>query len=99
MAHFRTFYVPSCAEGKTWKIYFHKPQGRPGYVAAAEGELKDGFFTYMPFSDRQVTVKLPGRATFKAIADAGQKLLKGLADDGCILADAVSEFTPCLAKH
>ena len=99
MANFRTFYVPSCAEGKTWKIYFHKPQGRSGYVAALEGELKAGFFTYMPFSDRQVTVNLSGRATFRAVTDAGQELLQGLADNNYILADAVREVTPCLAKN
>lgn len=98
MAHFRPFYVPSRSGGLTWKVYFHKPKGASAYVAAAEGVLKDGFFTYRLYVDRMIRVNLPGRATLKGVTDAGQELLRQMADNNYILADAVSEFTPHLVR-
>ena len=98
MADFRPFYIPSRSEGMTWKVYFHKPKCSPAYVAAAEGVSSDGFFTHRLYQDRTIRVRLPGRATLRAVTDAGQELLRQMADNSYITADAVSEFTPCLVK-
>ena len=98
MAGFTSFYIPSRTESMTWKVYFHKPTGRPSYVAAVEGEIKDGFFTYLPLSNRRIIVGLPGRATLKAVTDAGRELLRQMADNSYILADAVDAYTPSLVK-
>lgn len=99
MANFTPFYIPSRAEGKTWRVHYHKPTGRLGYVAAYEGELNaDGIYTCSLFAARNLQVNLPGRATLRAITDAGRELLRQLADSGCISADAVDEFTPRLVK-
>ena len=102
MANFTPFYIPSRAEGKTWRVHYHKPQGRLGYVAAYEGELNaDGIYTTVfggPNAGRNLRVNLPGRATLRAVTDAGRELLRQLADNGYITADAVDEFTPRLVK-
>lgn len=99
MANFTPFYIPSRAEGKTWRVHYHKPAGRLGYVAAYEGELNaDGIYISSLFAARSLRVNLPGRATLKAITDAGRELLRQLADNGYITADAVDAFTPRLVK-
>lgn len=99
MAHFTPFYIPSRAEGKTWRVQYHKPAGRCGCVAAHEGELNaDGIYICSLFAARSLQVNLPGRATLRAVTDAGRELLRQLADSGCISADAVDEFTPRLVK-
>lgn len=102
MAQFQPFYIPSCSEGKTWRVYFHKPGGRPSYVAAYEGELDtDGIYITVfggPNAGRNLKVSLPGRATLRAVTDAGLELLRQMADSGYITADAASEYTPCLVK-
>jgi len=97
MAKFRPFYIPSRSEGKTWRVYYHKTKGYPAYVAAVEGELNDGFFTTLLSRDRLITVSLSGRSTFKAVTEAGMELLRRMADNSYILADAVTEYTPKLA--
>jgi hypothetical protein len=97
MADFRPFYIPSTS-GQHWKVYFHKPKGALAYVAAAEGDLGDGFFTHRLYVDRVIRVNLPNRATFKAVTDAGRELLRQLADNSYILADHVDEYTPYLVK-
>jgi len=94
---FRPFYIPSTS-GQHWKVYFHKPKGSLAYVAAAEGDLSGGFFTHRLYVDRVIRVNLPHRATVKAVTDAGQELLRQMADNSYILADAVSEYTPRLVK-
>lgn len=98
MANFTPFYIPSRSRGKVWRIYFHKPNRRPAYVAAQEGESRDGIFTTALIGSRHLTVGMPGRATLRAVTDAGRELLRQLADSGCISADAVDEFTPRLVK-
>lgn len=99
MANFRPFYIPSRAEGKTWRVHYHKPAGHLGYVAAYEGELNaDGIYICSLIGSRHLHVNLLGRATLKAITDAGRELLRQLADNGYITADAVDEYTPFLVK-
>jgi len=95
---FTPFYIPSREPGKTWRVYFHKPSGRPGYVGTVEGEMKDGFFTTLLITDRKLIVGIPGRATLKAVTAAGQELLRQMADNSYIIADAVDEYTPRLVK-
>lgn len=99
MANFTPFYIPSRAEGKTWRVHYHKPQGRLGYVAAYEGELRpDGVYICGLYAGRSLQVNLPGRATLRAVTDAGRELLRQMADNGYILADHVHEYTPHLVK-
>lgn len=98
MATFTPFYIPSTTPEKTWQVYFHKPDNRPAYVCACEGESTDGIFLYHPYSDRQVTVALSGRATLKAIHLAGKELLNQLATLNYINPDAVSTSIPYLVK-
>lgn len=99
MANFTPFCIPSRAEGKTWRVHYHKPTGRLGYVAAYEGELNaDGIYICSLFAARSRQVNLPGRATLRAVTDAGRELLRQLADSGYITADAVDEFTPRFVK-
>ena len=93
MANFQPLYIPSRSKGMVWKVYFHKPKGALAYVAAAEGTLRDGFFTHRLYADRTIRVNMPGRATGKAVADAGQELLKQMADNSYITADCASDFT------
>jgi hypothetical protein len=98
MSNFNPFYIPSREPGKTWRVYFFKPSGRSGYVGAVEGEEKDGFFTTLLMTDRKLTVGIPGRATLRAVVEAGQELLRQMADNGYITADAVDENIPKLVK-
>lgn len=102
MANFAPFYIPSRAEGKTWRVHYHKPAGRLGYVAAYEGELNaDGIYTCVfggPNAGRNLQVNLPGRATLRAITEAGRELLIQMANNSYITTDAVDEFTPRLVK-
>jgi hypothetical protein len=95
MAGLQTFYVPSRAKGKSWKVYFHKPKGSPSYVAAVEGELKDGLFSHPPMTDRHIMVQISGRATRGAVASAGCELLRQMTDNSYILADHFADFAPC----
>ena len=99
MANFTPFYIPSRQEGKTWRVYYHKPAGRLGYVAASEGELNaDGIYICNLHAARKLQVNLPGRATLRAVTDAGRELLRQMADSAYILADAVDQYTPHLVK-
>ena len=98
MANFKPFYIPSRSDGKTWKVYFHKPKGSLAYVAAVEGTVENGFFTFLLYKDRTIKVNLPNRATFKAVSAAGIELLRQMADNSYIIADDIDKYTPCLAK-
>lgn len=90
MANFTPFYIPSRAEGKTWRIHYHKPTGRLGYVAAYEGELNDdGIYISSLFAARSLRVNLPGRATKRALYEAAQELLRQMVDAGYVFADDV----------
>lgn len=97
MAELKSFYVRSRSEGKTWKVYSYKPQGRPAGVYAVEGEVEATgtpgvtFFRTILFGDRRHHVNVPGgRATKKAISEATRELLQQLADSSCIYADDVA---------
>ena len=98
MANFNPLYIPSRSPGMTWKVYSHKPKGSLPYVAAAEGDLRDGFFTTRLYTDRTIRVGMPGRATLKAVAEAGQELLKQMADNSYITADCASDYTSRLVR-
>lgn len=96
MAELRKFFVRSRAEGKTWQVYSHKPQGRPAVVSACEGELEATdtpgvtFFRTILFGDRRHTVTVAGgRATKRALYEAAQELLRQMVDAGYVFADDV----------
>lgn len=85
-------YIPSTTEGKTWSVFVHKPQGRPAYASAIEGESKDegGFhsFSFMMFQARQYTVHLEGNNTAKNRAKALHTLRTQMVDAEVISPDA-----------
>lgn len=101
MAELKSFFVRSRIEGKTWKVYSHKPQGRPAVVSACEGELEasqtPGVMSFtIFFGDRRATVTVAGgRATKRALFEAAQELLRQMIDAGFIYADDVE---PLLSK-
>lgn len=99
MAELKSFYVRSRSEGKTWKVYSHKPQGRPAIVTACEGEVETTdtpgvtFFRTILFDDRRHTVTVAGgRATKRALFAAAQELLRQMSDSGYIYADDVDHL-------
>lgn len=98
MAELKSFYVRSRSEGKTWKVYSHKPQGRPAVVSACEGEVETTdtpgvtFFRTILFGDRRATVTVAGRATKRALFTAAQELLCQMSDAGYIYADDVDHL-------
>jgi hypothetical protein len=99
MAKLKSFFIRSRSEGKTWKVYSYKPQGRPALVAACEGEVeKTGtegvvFFRTILFGDRRHSTPVPnGRATKRALFLATQELLRQMADAGYIFADDVDHL-------
>lgn len=103
MAQLKEFFIPSRTEGKTWKIYSYKPQGRPAYVGACEGELTESgtpgirFFRTILFGDRRYSVNVAGgRATKRALYDAACELLRQLADSSCILPEDADRLTSTL---
>lgn len=85
-------YIPSTTEGKTWSVFVHKPQGRPAYASAIEGERRDegGYhsFSFMMFQARQYTVPLEGNNTLKNRTLALHKLREQMVADGVIAPDA-----------
>lgn len=102
MASFQDFYVPSTTEGLTWRIGFHKPQGRPGVVCATEGECEVHddvrIFRTVLYQSRHIRHQLSGRATLKAVTDAGRELLRQMEVNGYITSHDVRRYTPCLVK-
>ncbi|QDJ96216.1 hypothetical protein Xoosp13_29 [Xanthomonas phage Xoo-sp13] len=82
-------YVKSTAENKHWNLYTYKPQGRPGYAFACEGELENvdskfQSFTFEMFSNRTVKEDIPGRMTVKARNAALQSLFTKMQEAGLI---------------
>jgi hypothetical protein len=80
MAAFRDFYIPSTAEGLTWRVGYHKPERGPGVVSAYEGESEvtpDGvrIFRTVLYQSRGFRHPLNGRATKRAVAQALSELL------------------------
>ena len=102
MATFADFYTPSRAPSKTWRVYVYKPPGRPAYVNACEGVSEGGIFTHGIDAgvngDRSIKVGISGRATLRAVTEAGQELLRQMAANNYITADAVDENIPQLMK-
>jgi hypothetical protein len=102
MATFTDFYIPSRTPNKTWRVYVYKPPGRPAYVNACEGVSEGGRFTHVIDAgvngDRSIKVNISGRATLRAVIEAGQEILRQMADNGYITADAVDENIPKLVK-
>jgi hypothetical protein len=92
-AFFTPFYIPSRESGKTWKVYAYKPTGRPAYVIACEGVNKDGIFTFVLGigGDRNIQVNISGRATLRAVTEAGKELLKQMAANSFITAEVADE--------
>jgi hypothetical protein len=84
MAHLKSFYLPSTAEGLSWSISYHKPQGRPGVISASEGELDSspGFtiFRTILFQSRSFRQEVDGRATKKNIAATVVTLINEMRD-------------------
>ena len=77
-------YIPSTKPGYHWNVYTYKPQGRPGYAVAVEGELDTSSpfqsFTTVIFQDRQIRVDIPGRFTVKNRNQALRGLFDKLAE-------------------
>jgi hypothetical protein len=71
-------YIKSTKPGYHWSVYTYKPQGRPGYAIAVEGELDttspyQGFTTVI-FQDRQLRIDIMGRMTKNSRNAALQRL-------------------------
>ena len=86
-------FIPSSRSGKTWSVSFFKPQGRPGYASAIEGEYEpyDGghTFRFALFSAETRSFKktVDGVCTAKKKAAAVEALIASLKEQG-LLADA-----------
>jgi hypothetical protein len=85
----KNLYIPSTAPGKTWNVYFYKPQGRPAYVTAVEGEYEandNGFssFKFVMFQNRSVKEPITGPATDKKKKAAFDSLVAKMKADGLI---------------
>ena len=91
MAAFHDFYIPSTAEGLSWRVSYYKPQRGAGVVCATEGESEviDGIriFRHTMFQSRRKRHELPGRATKRTVAQALCELLCSLEADGSISHD------------
>lgn len=80
-------YIESTTPGKHWNVYTYKPQGRPGYAMAVEGEYKpagDGCmfdsFSYVMFEARQIRIDIIGRMTTKSRNAALVRLLDTMVE-------------------
>lgn len=88
-----TFYVKSRYGNKVWRIYYHKPKGQFGYVAASEGESSDGIFITVLHKDRYFNVTVRGRATKRNIWLALSELLVQMAASSAIDVDEAHRLT------
>lgn len=82
-------YIKSTTPGKHWNMYTYKPQGRPGYAMAVEGEVEEhsrgiSSFTTVIFQDRQIREDIPGRMTVKSRNAALQALWDKMQEAGLI---------------
>lgn len=83
-------YVKSTTPGKHWNLYTHKPQGRPGYAYAVEGEVefhnggRVSSFSTVLFQDRTVREDIPGRMTVKSRNAGLQRLWDRMQEAGLI---------------
>lgn len=84
-------YLPSANEGKTWRLDAFKPQGRPAYACAKEGELKtengwQAFTCIFDFSAPAAYTRVPiqGPATAKKKAAAIAQLIEQLKEAGVL---------------
>jgi hypothetical protein len=82
-------HLPSTTTGKVWRIDTYKPQGRPAYATASEGELKtergwQSFSCMIDGSPTHPATKVPieGPATAKKKAAALEQLKKQLVEAG-----------------
>jgi hypothetical protein len=89
------FYVPSTRPGFSFFVYAHKPQGRPPYVMAVEGELKDEgqfrSFSYILHEARGKRVNLAGNNTKGNRKVAFNTLLDDLVADGWVTVEDAAE--------
>jgi hypothetical protein len=72
-------YIKSTKPGYHWNVYTYKPQGRPGYAVAVEGQLDNvgtgiQSFTTVVFQDRQLRIDIMGRMTKNSRNAALQRL-------------------------
>ena len=87
-------YIPATTAGKTWRVETHKPQGRPAYATAGEGELEINndwviFKCQMVFDKPAYTrVPIEGPATAKKKAAAIAQLIQQLKDAGQVPQEA-----------
>ena len=86
-------YIPSANEGKVWRLDAFKPQGRPAYASAKEGELKtengwQSFSCIFDFSAQPAytEVAIAGPATAKKKAAAIAQLIEQLKEAGVLAA-------------
>jgi len=80
-------YIPSTAEGKTWRLDAYKLQGRPPIATAQEGVKGYHSFEYAiggSMGDRHLRIPLEGRLTAKAKAAALAMLQAKLKEMGAI---------------
>jgi hypothetical protein len=79
-------YVKSATPGKHWDIYTYKPQGRPGYAYAVEGEVSDDgrSFSYILHQARSIREDIPGRMTTKSRNVGLQRLWDRMQEAGLI---------------
>lgn len=86
-------YIPSATEGKVWRVDTYKPDGRPAYATAKEGELKtengwQSFTCIFDFSAQPAYTKVSivGPATAKKKAAAIAQLIEQLKEAGVVAA-------------
>jgi hypothetical protein len=89
MANEQPIYIPSTTPGKVWRVHTHKPQGRPAYASATEGELKteNGWQSFSCLIDFKAAVPytrvaIQGPATAKKKAAAIKQLTEQLQAAG-----------------
>ena len=85
-------YIPSATPGKTWSISIVKPQGRPAFVSAIEGELeqpREGStfrgFSFMLGTCRTRRALIEGAATAKKKAAALESMVASMRAAGDFL--------------
>lgn len=85
-------YIPSATPGKTWSIDVVKPQGRPAFVSAIEGELEQPQpgsmfrgFSFMLGTARTRRLSIVGAATAKKKTAAIEEMVATLRTAGEIL--------------
>lgn len=97
MAQFRDFYIPSADnDGHVWRVGYYKPERRPGFVTANEGQLRReenySAFTCDLFACRKFKHQLSGRATKKAIAQQLAALLTEMKAAGVVPPDRADHY-------